>query len=177
MPPRRRARPAQAAGGLLLSALLGVAPAAAQDGAEAPSSPGEPPAESAGEPPAGSRVDLDRLLRLPDSVEYDVEERGGATAEEWRGRFRRVRSELAEARERVRRAQKQLQEEASSESAWNVAPPGLGAVSQGSSEGPSNYKLTMALRRAKDDLARAERALRQLTVEANLAGVPESWRQ
>jgi len=176
-PLRHRARPAQAARALLLSTLLGVAPAAVQEGAATSSSPGDHAAESAGERPAESRVDLDRLLRLPDSVEYDVEERGGATADEWRGRFRRARQEVAAARERVQRAQEELRDEASSESAWNVAPPGLGAVSQGSSEGTSNYKLSMALRRAKEDLARAERALRQLTVEANLAGVPESWRQ
>jgi len=157
--------------GLALALLL-AAPAGAQDDAESPSPPGGGA--------SGAPVELDRLLRLPDSMEYDVERRGGATADEWRGRFRRARQEVASARERVQRAQKQLQEEAASESAWNVAPPGLGALGgavQGSSEGSSNYKLSMALRRAKEDLARSERALRNLTIEANLAGVPESWRE
>jgi len=157
--------------GLALALLL-AAPSGAQEDAQSAPSPGGDD--------SGTRVELDRLLRLPDSMEYDVEKRGGATADEWRGRFRRARQDVASARERVQRAQEQLQEEAASESAWNVAPPGLGALGgavQGSSEGSSNYKLSMALRRAKEDLARSERALRNLTIEANLAGVPESWRE
>jgi len=157
---------------VLALALLAAAPAGAEEEPESAPPPG-------GDAP-GTQVDLDRLLRLPDSMEYDVEKRGGATADEWRGRFRRARQEVASARERVQRAQEQLKEEAASESAWNVAPPGLGALggaAQGSSEGTSNYQLSMALRRAKEDLDRSERALRNLTIEANLAGVPESWRE
>lgn len=175
-PHHRRSRVLR--GRALAPALVALAlalPAGAQEGAEDPPAPAPPPADSGADP---APVALDRLLRLPDSVEYDMEERGGATADEWRARFERARSAVVAAREQVEDAQRRLEEEATSESAWKVAPPGLGGVpGGGGSEAPANYKLSMELRRAKDDHAAARRALRDLTIEANLAGVPESWRE
>ena len=38
-----------------------------------------------------------------------------------------------------------------------------------------NYGLKQEIQRKREDVARAERRLRDLIVEANLAGVPEEW--
>ena len=44
-------------------------------------------------------------------------------------------------------------------------------------ETPLDYKLSQDLRRSREEVERAERQLQDLGVEANLAGVPEDWRQ
>ena len=39
-----------------------------------------------------------------------------------------------------------------------------------------SYKLRQDIRRQREDVGRAERRLRELEVEASLAGVPAEWR-
>ena len=58
----------------------------------------------------------------------------------------------------------------------------LSEVSDGEAENagkmensPMNYRLHQSIRRAREDMQRAERLLRELMVEANLAGVPPEW--
>jgi hypothetical protein len=62
-----------------------------------------------------------------------------------------------------------------------VAPPGLGNVTNNSTSGedaaPSNYQLSMEIKRQRGEVRRAEQALSDLEVEANLAGVPDDWRR
>jgi len=43
-------------------------------------------------------------------------------------------------------------------------------------EAPLDFKLRQEMRRQREDVEHAERHLEELTVEANLAGVPEDWR-
>ena len=53
-----------------------------------------------------------------------------------------------------------------------MAAPGAGANAENS---PLSYKLRQDIRRQREDVEQAERALTELRVEANLAGVPEDW--
>lgn len=129
-------------------------------------------AEDAPEPAPAKPVDLDRLLKLPSSVQYDVEKRGGATRTEWRARYATARSELADARDGLAKSQKALEQGASNTSQWSVAPPGVPSTPDVS----ANYPLTQEVKRQREAMERAEKKLRDLDVEANLAAVPQEWR-
>jgi hypothetical protein len=153
----------------------------------------------AGSPvPAGAQdpapdVSLDDLLRLPSGVGYDVEKRGGASREEWQRRFETARMDLRAAKAALAHSVEEL--DALGESGnWKMAPPGLNQimgqqnqnqqtggntpVGQGEDAGaPLNYGIAGDIRRQKDEVKRAERAMRDLEVEANLAEVPETWRR
>jgi hypothetical protein len=147
------ARALSALGALALSGVDGRA-ARAEDGAPPP-------------------VRLDRLLRLPDSVEYDMERRGGATRTEWRGRFKAAQAEVAAVKKDLDAVVAKLEKAAAGSDQWRFVPPG-GDVA---AENQDNLRLRMDVTRKRDDLAHAERQLRDLEVEANLAAVPEDWRQ
>jgi hypothetical protein len=144
----------------LLAALLGVAFALAA-GAE------EKPAPE----PAGAG--LDRLLKLPEGQSYGVDRRGGLSRGEWRGRFLEVRTSLDTERQALAAATLKLDEAAGSASNWQMAPiPGMEA----SPDAPLSYELRLKIRRHKSEIDRLEKKLRELEIEANLAGVPEDWR-
>jgi hypothetical protein len=121
-------------------------------------------------------VELDRLLKLPSSLELEPEVRGGATRAEWRARFQTAREDLAKARAALARTQAKLEEVASDSSAWKMGAPGLGGGQQSASQGPLDYAISNEMKRNREELQRSERRLSELEVEANLAGVPESWR-
>jgi hypothetical protein len=54
-----------------------------------------------------------------------------------------------------------------------MAPvPGL----EPSPDAPLDYQLRVAIRRHRSEIERLERKLKQLEIEANLAGVPPEWR-
>jgi hypothetical protein len=133
--------------------------------------------EASGTPSEASepapQVDLDALLKLPDSMHYDVESKGGATRGEWRERFATLRTQLAQEREMLERAKLSLEQAASGADAWTFSPAGIGNVT----DSPVDYQLREKIRRGEAEVARLERDLRELEVEANLAGVPEEWRQ
>jgi hypothetical protein len=124
--------------------------------------------------PPGGKGDLDRLLKLPDSLDYGYEKRGGASRSEWRARFAEARQSLASAESALARAQQELADEGGKSDAWNVAPPGLPAAA--SNEGTEAFQLREEVRRQRAEVERARLRLRELEVEANLAGVPEEWR-
>jgi hypothetical protein len=147
--------------GLLLVVWLGGAPAIGQTG----------PAEDAVPPP----VPLDALLKLPSAAAPTAEQpsRGGATRKEWEERFARANADLAAARERLATAQAQLGELAANTESWQVAAPG--GAGPGSENGPLSYSLRQEIRRAREDIARAEQAWHELRIEANFAGVPPEW--
>ena len=84
---------------LLLLLLLAAAPAFSQD-----PDPAAPDA-SGGDSP---RVDLERLLKLPSSLDYSVEKRGGLTPGEWRSRFEEIRTALEKEREGLAGAEEDL---------------------------------------------------------------------
>ena len=122
-----------------------------------------------GEAPA---VGLDQLLKVPDRVHEPVPRRGGATRVEWRSRFQAVREERDSAQEALHDAQAKLEEKASAAGNWQMTAPG---AAPGSSDGPLSYQLTREIEHGREEVARAERRLQELRVEANLAGVPSEW--
>jgi hypothetical protein len=145
--------------------LLAVAPAVGAETAE----PALPEGEASAPP-----VELERLLTLPSSLDYSLQTRGGQTPGEWRARFRRLREALDEERAALARAERRLDEVASSADAWTLAPPLPGATP---GEAPLDFELRQEIRRRRGEIERIERRMRELQVEANLAGVPEAWRE
>jgi hypothetical protein len=60
-------------------------------------------------------------------------------------------------------------------SQWSVAPPGTTGPSN-TSTSPLSFRLRQQLRGDRDSIESAEKAMRELRIEADLAGVPENWR-
>lgn len=123
--------------------------------------------------PAPEPSQLDRLLKLPESQSYGVDRRGGLSRGEWRTRFLEVRTSLDSERQSLAVAQGKLDEVAGNASNWQMAPiPGM----EPSPDAPLDYQLRLQIRRHKSEIDRLEKKLRELEIEANLAGVPEEWR-
>jgi hypothetical protein len=149
---------------------LALAASVASGLAAAPASAQQP---SAPEAPAEQPAELERLLTLPGSESYGVDRRGGLSRGEWRTRFSEVTTALASERQALADAEGRLDEAAGSASNWQMAPvPGM----QPSPDAPLDYQLRVAIRRHKSEIERLEKKLRQLEIEANLAGVPPEWR-
>jgi hypothetical protein len=141
--------------------LLAAGPAGAE---EAAASDAAPAAEGAA---------LERLLTLPDAGSYGVDRRGGLSRGEWRARFLEITQALAAERQALTEAEGRLDEAAGSASNWQMAPvPGM----QPSPDAPLDYQLRVAIRRHRSEIERLEHKLKQLEIEANLAGVPAEWR-
>jgi len=117
---------------------------------------------------------LDRLLRLPESSTYATEEKGGAGRSEWRQRFETARKGVADAEKALAESQAKLATVAGEKSEWQFKPPGVPASDDQDSS--SAYQLRDQVRRNRGEVDRARARLRELDVEANLAGVPEEWR-
>lgn len=124
-------------------------------------------------------VPLDQLLRLPTSVpvKASIEKRGGSTRVQWQSRFESVRTDLEDAEHALSETREALQVKAGEESQWKMSAPGLGQGASNPSNAPLDYRLSQDLRRQREELERARTALRNLETEANLAGVPDAWRQ
>jgi len=122
---------------------------------------------------AAPEVGLDQLLRLPNSYEADVDRRSGANESQWRTRFAEARQELADARKRLAEIEQELQNASQASSGWAVAAPG----STDPEASPLSLRLRQEVREQRDRIAEAERRLRQLDVEADLAAVPPEWRE
>ena len=137
---------------------------------------GAPPAavaEDASPPPV---VGLDKLLKIPDSLDLEPATRGRTTKAEWRARFEEARAELAAAGAALAETQAKLEEVASETSAWKIGAPGLGPINTGAiQDGPLDYSLSNEMRRNREEVERGERRLTELEIEATLAGVPAEW--
>ena len=134
---------------------------------------GEEAASNEAAPAQGQPAELDRLLKLPAGQSYGVDRRGGLSRGEWRARFVEVEDALANERNGLKEAEAKLDETAGSASNWQMAPvPGM----KPSSDAPLDYELRVAIRRHQSEIERLERKLKQLEIEANLAGVPPDWR-
>jgi hypothetical protein len=127
-------------------------------------------APRAGAPP---KVDLGRLLQLPDSYQQASESRRGLTRSQWEGRFERTRLEWNTAQEALETAKTELEGAAGDSGQWSVAAPG---TSPNPENTPLSYKLRQEIRRQREAVERTERLLRDLEIEANLAEVPADWR-
>jgi hypothetical protein len=126
------------------------------------------------EAPAG-RVDLDRLLKLPETLDFDVERRGGRTRREWLALFGEVQRSVDEAREGLADAQARLAAMAGRSDNWNMAPPGLPI--EAAEDNPDTRGLREEVARRRAEITRAEARQREVQIEASLAGVPEDWRR
>lgn len=128
------------------------------------------------EPPPVKQVDLDKLLTLPSGRDYSVPRKGGATKGEWQVRFREAHSELEIAEEELAESQAKLEKSSKDSGSWTLGMPGPMAKQEGQDKS-SNYSVIQDIKRQKAEVERAERTLQELEVEANLAGVPEDWRE
>ena len=139
--------------------------------ARAPVASGQAPQAAAPEVP------LERLLKLPESVATTPSSeprRGGRTRAEWQGRFEKAQADLAKARQGLEDSRKEL-EDVAPDQAWSMSAPGLPAQAS-PSETSIDFRLRQQIRRQREELERAEQRIDDLSVEANLAGVPEEWR-
>jgi len=120
-------------------------------------------------------VALDRLLQLPTTLTFDPEKRQGTSEAEWRRRFRDRTGEVSAAETALAETRSELEEATggSGGGQWQMAPPGSNATENS----PVSFKLREDIRRGKERVESAERDLRELQVEADLADVPESWRE
>lgn len=129
------------------------------------------PKSSSGEP----AIDLDLLLKLPESYVASGERRGGASRSEWRARFFEASERLSQRQDDLARFQGQMEGMAGDSSTWSVGAPGLGNSDPKNST--LSYKLRQDIRRAREEIDEAERALRELRIQADLADVPGAWRE
>jgi hypothetical protein len=127
------------------------------------------------EDPAGP-PSLDQLLKLPKSVEFESERKGGATRSEWRQRFADARTAVTTAEAALAKAQQALAADVGVKSDWQFTPPGLPGGGNPNPDASANYQLSQEVKRQRVELARAQARLRELEVQANLAGVPDDWR-
>jgi hypothetical protein len=142
------------------AALAGAPIVRADEPAPAPSGHGEP-------------AQLDRLLTLPGGESYEVDRRGGLSRGEWRSRFVEIEDALGTERQALKDAEARMDEIAGSASNWQMSPiPGL----EPTPDAPLDYQLRYEIRRHRSEIERLERKLKQLEIEANLAGVPAEWR-
>jgi hypothetical protein len=124
------------------------------------------------EPPPRS-VTLDQLLTLPSALPVESGQRGGLTRGAWSGRFAEAEAEVETAQADLDESLERLSELVGKTSNWKVGAPGVQVGANDNS--PVNYGLRQEIQQNREDVARAERKLRELSVEANLAGVPENW--
>jgi hypothetical protein len=121
-------------------------------------------------------VALDALLRLPSDTGHSAGRPApsGPDRQHWEQRFGDLRGELADAQAKLAGAQAELEDIARGTDAWQMAAPGAKHDPETS---PISYKLRSEIRDYREDVARIERRLRELDVEASLAGVPAEWRR
>jgi hypothetical protein len=150
-----------------LGILLWAGVAAAEPDTDTQPAPAEP-AQPA--PP----VAYDALFRLPsDTGSPAPSETGTLDRKRWEERFAAVRGDLDQARADLAKSQDQLEAVARKTENWQMAAPGAQPTAENS---PVSYKLRQDIRAQREEVARAERRLRELEVEASLAGVPAEWR-
>jgi hypothetical protein len=149
----------------VLVVLLAYATAADEAQAPAPE-PAQQPA-----PP----VAYDALFRLPSDGGGAQPAKGTpGDRKRWEERFAAVRSDLDGAKASLAKAQSELEALAHKTDSWQMAAPGAQPTAENS---PVSYKLRQDIRTYREDVGRAERRLRELEVEASLAGVPPEWRE
>ena len=131
--------------------------------------------EAVEEVPFQGDIGLDQLLQLPADGGYGGDLRQGANARTWRRRFADAAVAVTQAKARIEEARATLDEMSAGggSSQWQMAPPGSNASAE---VAPMSLKHREAIRAGKEELDQAERDQRALTIEADLAGVPQSWR-
>jgi hypothetical protein len=98
-----------------------------------------------------------------------VERRGGKDRKTWASEFADARGEIVALETRIAGAQERIREIAPGN--WSYSPTGGGAPMD-----PEVLRLRAELRRDRQSLEAARQRLRDLDVEASLAGVPDEWK-
>jgi chromosome segregation ATPase len=119
-------------------------------------------------------VAYDALFRLPSGSATQPKEGAQPDRKRWEERFAAVRGDLDNARQQLAKSQADLEALAHKSDSWQMAAPGAQPNSENS---PVSYKLSQDIRKHREEVGRAERRLRELEVEASLAGVPPEWRE
>ena len=164
---------------IALGLLVALAASASAADDAAPAQSGGSAADSkpaAGEPAQAPPVAYDALFRLPSDTgpaPAPSDETSALDRKRWEERFAAVRGDLDDARAELAKSQSQLESMARKTENWQMAAPGAQPTAENS---PVSYKLRQDIRRQREDVGRAERRLRELEVEASLAGVPPEWR-
>ena len=130
-------------------------------------------ADQAADPPKA--VSLDRLMTLPQSLQVEISRRGGATRAEWHARFLAAKADVVAAEVALEESLGEVEKLAGQTSNWKMASPLADVGANEDDTSPLNYGLKQKIRRARTEVERAERAVLELRIEANLAGVPEEW--
>ena len=162
---------------VVAACVLSGAAAAGPDTAETPppkpaeAAPGPAPDAAPADAAPPKTLDLDRLLH-PSAIHMQPtgEILGGRDQRGWREEFRKARQEVSDLEGKVEAGQNHLRS-ASGGGDWNYSPAG-GEVTD-----PEVLKLRAQLRRDRQSLEASRQRLRDLDVEASLAGVPQEWRQ
>jgi hypothetical protein len=130
----------------------------------------EPAPAPAPDAPPPKSLDLDRLLH-PSATRMQPSGTvlGGRDQKGWRAEFKRARQEVSDLEGKVEAGQQHLRTAAEGE--WNYSPTG------GEATDPEVLKLRAQLRRDRQSLEASRQRLRDLDVEASLAGVPKEWRE
>ncbi len=172
--------------GIALALAPGPGPARADDAAESSEARGgeteEPQLAIPGRVrPPGEEPRLDDLLQLPSGYGRASRSVAGAGEAEWRRRFRESQDAVLSARSSLEETKRELDSLAleGGSSQWQVAPPGAAGADGGgaaSSNSPLSFRLRQELKRQREQLDEANKALRELRIEADLAGVPQGWR-
>ncbi len=152
---------------LLILMAIGLGPVLPARMAPAQSSP-------LGEQAPAGRVGLDELLKLPESLDFDVERRGGRTRLEWRTLFEEAQQSIDIAKAGLADAQERHSKVAGRSDNWTMAPPGLPV--EAADDNPDTRALREEIARWRAEITRAEARQREINIEASLAGVPEDWR-
>jgi hypothetical protein len=124
--------------------------------------------------PAGSAapaLDLDKLLKPREggSQPAGAPRPGGKDRETWQRDFDEAYTEVRQLRSRVDESQRKLRDAAGG-SSYSYSPAGGGETYD-----PEVLKMRAQIQRDRQSLQAAERRLRDLKVEASLAGVPAEW--
>jgi hypothetical protein len=160
-----------------LTALLAIGAQHVALGAETdlPDDPQAKEADPAPAPPPdgapAKSLDLDRLLHPPAvRLQPTGKVYGGRDQRGWQEEFRKARQEVSDLEGKVEAGQNHLRS-ASGGGDWNYSPAG------GEITDPEVLKLRAQLRRDRQSLEASRQRLRDLDVEASLAGVPQDWRK
>jgi len=121
-------------------------------------------------PPVG----YDALFRLPSENKSPQPEGAALDRKRWEERFAATRGDLDTAKSQLAKAQSDLEALAHKTESWQMAAPGAQPTAENS---PVSYKLRQDIRKYREEVGRAERRLRDLEVEASLAGVPPEWQK
>ncbi|HTO07796.1 MAG TPA: hypothetical protein VMR86_12160 [Myxococcota bacterium] len=133
-------------------------------------SPAPPPGDQPPDAAPPKSLTLDRLLHPPAvGMQPTGKTYGGRDMRGWKEEFRKARQEVSDLEGKVEAGQEHLRSASAGE--WNYSPAG------GEITDPEVLKLRAQLKRDRQSLEASRQRLRDLDVEASLAGVPEDWRK